>query len=80
LKGETLKVKAPKIEAILGDKLTAFAPNTTGVHFNNPRILEYSSHQVFKQLFDIAQLFGMMEDYQVVKYTYVSVVKKRGDV
>jgi hypothetical protein len=38
--------------------------------------LEDSSHQVFKQLFDIAQLFGMMEDYQVVKYTYVSVVKK----
>lgn len=48
LEGATPKVKVPKIEAILGDKLTAFAPQTTGVHFNNPRLLEDSSHQVFK--------------------------------
>lgn len=74
--GKASKVRVPKIEAILGDKLTAFAPNTTGVHFNNPRLLEDSSHQVFKQLFDIAQLFDVMDDYQAVRDTYLAVVHK----
>ena len=74
LEGELSKVKVPVVEALLGDKLTAFAPNTTGVRFYNPRLQEDSSHQVFKQLFDIAQLFDVMDNYGVVRDTYLSVV------
>lgn len=76
LEGTLSKVRVPIIDAILADKLTAFAPNTTGVHFNSPRLLEDSSHQVFKQLFDIAQLFDVMSDLSVVRDTYMSVVRK----
>lgn len=76
LEGSASKVKVPTVDAILADKLTAFAPNTTGVHFNNPRLLEDSSHQVFKQLFDIAQLFDAMTDFSVIHKTYLAVVEK----
>lgn|GEM_PF-5631101 len=76
LEGTPSKVRVPQIDTILADKLTAFAPNTTGVHFNNPRLLEDSSHQVFKQLFDIAQLFDVMEDFAIVRNTYFLVVQK----
>ena len=74
LEGAPSKVSVPEPEALLGDKLTAFAPNTTGVRFNDPRLQEDSSHQVFKQLFDIAQLFDVMESYTAVCDTYLSVV------
>ena len=76
LEGAPSKVRGPQIDTILADKLTAFAPNTTGVHFNNPRLLEDSSHQVFKQLFDIAPLFDVMLDFAIVRNTYFSVVQK----
>ena len=79
LKGTPSQVRVPFIDAILADKLTAFAPNTTGVHFNNPRLQEDSSHQVFKQLFDVAQLFDAMSDFTVVRDTYFSVVKKEAE-
>jgi hypothetical protein len=32
-KGDVVKVKTPSFEDILGDKLTAFAPNTTGIPY-----------------------------------------------
>lgn len=73
--GNPSKVSVPMPDALLGDKLTAFAPNTAGVHFHDPRLQEDSSHQVFKQLFDVAQLFDAMSSYPVVCQTYLSVVR-----
>jgi hypothetical protein len=40
------------VEAIAGDKLTAFAPTTTGIHYGQDKALE-----IIKQLFDVGILF-----------------------
>jgi len=60
-------VAVPTIDALLGDKLTAFAPNTIGIPLDQDR-----SHQVFKQLFDVAQLCDYAADFEVVKESYFS--------
>ena len=75
LEGSASKVRIPKIDAPLGDKLTAFAPNTTGVPFASPRRMEDSAHQVFKQLFDVARLFDDFSDLSVFQATFMEVVK-----
>jgi len=52
----SVMVTTPTIEAILGDKMTAFAPNTTGVpHGKNKEI------EIIKQLFDVGRLFGVVQ-------------------
>lgn len=51
------EVIIPTIESILGDKLTAFAPKTTGIRFNDDKDLE-----IIKQLFDVSHLFDELED------------------
>ena len=76
LEGTTSKVRIPKVDALLGDKLTAFAPNTTGVPFVSPRRKEDSAHQVFKQLFDVAQLFDQLSDFAVLQTTFMDVVRR----
>jgi len=48
LVNEEVRVEVPTIEGLLGDKLTAFAPNTVGIAFS-----EDSAMQVIKQLFDV---------------------------
>jgi hypothetical protein len=75
LEGAKSKVRIPNVHALLGDKLTAFAPNTTGVPFASPRRMEDSAHQVFKQLFDVAQLFGCFSDFGVFRTTFLDVVR-----
>lgn len=50
--GDPVKVTCPTLECLLGDKLTAFAPHTTGVQFNRDKELE-----IIKQLFNVATLF-----------------------
>lgn len=50
--GDPTKVTCPTLESLQGDKLTAFAPHTTGVQFNKAKDLE-----IIKQLFDVATLF-----------------------
>ena len=79
LEGMPSQVTIPTVDALLGDKLTAFAPNTTGVSFHDPRRLGDSSHQVMKQLFDIGQLFDHLTDFTVVRDSYFSVLKKEGE-
>lgn len=64
-------VNTPSIECILGDKLTAFAPNTTGIPYNKGKELE-----IIKQLYDISNLFDKAEDFQVVADTFKSVATK----
>ena len=64
-------VKTPSKEAILGDKLTAFAPTTTGILFESGKNTE-----IIKQLFDIGNLFDSIEKIEIVKDTYIPMVNK----
>jgi len=64
-------VLVPSIESILGDKLTAFAPNTTGILYSKNRPVE-----IIKQLYDIAYLFDKAEDFQEVKESFLNVVSE----
>jgi len=48
-----LNVSTPTVNGITGDKLTAFAPHTTGVPYGAGKSME-----IIKQLFDIGELFG----------------------
>lgn len=63
--GDPVMVTVPTNEAILGDKLTAFAPNTTGVPYGKGKEIE-----IIKQLYDIAQLFDHMEDVATVREVF----------
>ena len=68
--GENLKVKMPTIDCILGDKLTAFAPHTTGVPLEKKKNLE-----VIKQFYDISILIDTFNNFEDVRNTYFSVAK-----
>jgi len=65
-------VRVPTIESLLGDKLTAFAPHTTGVPFYQ-RSGEEQLQQVAKQLFDVGVLFDVATDFDAVAKSYTAV-------
>ncbi len=69
--GEDTIVLLPTFEAILGDKLTAFAPRTTGILYSKNRPVE-----IIKQLYDIGFLFDQITDLNVVKESYSRVVQE----
>ncbi|MFN8435999.1 MAG: nucleotidyl transferase AbiEii/AbiGii toxin family protein [Cytophagales bacterium] len=69
--GDPLQVEVPTLEAILGDKLTAFAPHTTGILYTKNRPVE-----IIKQLYDIGFLFDLITDISVVRDSYLKVVRK----
>lgn len=68
---EITTVKMPTFDAILGDKLTAFAPKTTGILYSKERPVE-----IIKQLFDVAFLMDNISDLSVVRNSYAKVVKE----
>jgi len=59
-------VNVPSIENILGDKLTAFAPNTTGIPYHSDKDME-----IIKQLFDVDILFDEATNLEDVKATFI---------
>lgn len=61
-------VNIPSSEDLLGDKLTAFAPNTTGIPYIKGK--KRMSMEIIKQLFDIGCLFDICEDVNIVKETF----------
>lgn len=65
-----IAVRLPTVEALLGDKLTAFAPRTTGVPFYPANEKPCDTMQVVKQLFDVAELFGVTGDLPAVARAY----------
>ncbi|MDD3005681.1 nucleotidyl transferase AbiEii/AbiGii toxin family protein [Flavobacterium sp.] len=69
--GEETIITMPTFDAILGDKLTAFAPKTTGILYSKNRPVE-----IIKQLYDIAFLFDNISDLTVVKNSYNKVVQE----
>ncbi len=68
--GDDLLVQIPNANSILGDKLTAFAPHTTGVLIGFDKELE-----VIKQLYDCAALYDVMTDFAEVQETYQRIVQ-----
>lgn len=69
--GPVTQVRVPAIEGLLGDKLTAFAPNTTGIPYGQEKELE-----IIKQLFDIAQLFDLTTHLDLVRETFEKVANQ----
>lgn len=70
-----LSVKVPTIEGLIGDKLTAFAPNTIGVPFQtkngNSMVM-----QVVKQLYDIGELFDIASNLEDILDSYNATFEK----
>lgn len=71
LEGQITKVKCPTKECLLGDKLTAFAPHTTGILYGQGKDLE-----IAKQLFDIAILFDNVTDINIIRRTFEKIVQR----
>lgn len=65
-----VKVQLPTLESLLADKLTAFAPTTTGVPLRKPDGSPGDVVQVVKQLFDVGMLFGSAANGAEVMETY----------
>ncbi len=68
---EDITVSIPSADCILGDKLTAFAPHTTGVPLGMGKDLE-----VMKQMFDVAILTDYLVDFSALTKTYETSVKE----
>jgi predicted nucleotidyltransferase component of viral defense system len=68
LEGEPVMVNVPSKADMLGDKLTAFAPNTTGIHYFKGE--KDCSMEIIKQLFDVASLFDVTDNLTVVSETF----------
>ena len=66
-------VRIPTIASLLGDKLAAFAPSTTGVPLRNPDGSAADVQQVAKQLFDVGALFDAANDFVVVDRVHAAV-------
>jgi hypothetical protein len=69
-KDKTISVTTPDINSILGDKLTAFAPNTTGVPYNADK-----EKEILKQLFDIGHLFDLLTEITIFKKSFLETAK-----
>jgi hypothetical protein len=66
-------VSVPTVESLLADKLTAFAPRTTGVPFTLANGNPADTMQVAKQLFDVGELFNLAEDLPAIRRVYLRV-------
>ena len=65
------RVKVPSVGDILGDKLTAFAPDTTGVpYLKNGKSC---SLEIIKQLYDVGRLFDRVDDLSVTLQSFKSI-------
>lgn len=62
---EYLPVIVPGVDCILADKLTAFAPHTTGILLNTGKDME-----VMKQFYDVSSLIDVFSDTDKVLSTY----------
>ena len=60
-----IHVIVPSIDCILGDKMTAFAPHTTGIPFDTKKEME-----IIKQLFDVATLIEECDSFTDICESY----------
>lgn len=66
--GEPILVKVPSHEDILGDKLTAFAPNTTGIPYEKNG--DSRTMEIMKQMFDIGSLIDVVNHVPTIATTF----------
>lgn len=65
-------VKIPSLEDMLGDKLTAFAPHTSGIpFFKNGKPF---SMEIMKQLFDVSSIIDRINNLDIVSSTFHKLV------
>lgn len=67
---EYLTVQIPSADCILADKLTAFAPHTTGIPLNEGKDME-----VMKQFYDVSSLLDIFSNLDHVKHTYEEIAR-----
>jgi hypothetical protein len=65
-------VTVPTVDAIIGDKLTAFAPNTIGIPYFRGKDNQSFSMEIIKQLFDLGKLFEEIGDVEVVRRSFMA--------
>ncbi len=70
----TIMVKTPSVDSIVGDKLTAFAPNTIGIPYFKRE--ESFSMEIIKQLFDLSRLFDKISRFETVSRSFQAHVKQ----
>ncbi|MDX5585848.1 MAG: nucleotidyl transferase AbiEii/AbiGii toxin family protein [Aureibaculum sp.] len=73
--GET-NIILPTIDAITGDKLTAFAPNTAGIPYFKGKDQQPFSMEICKQLFDLSKLFERIENIETVAQSFEVFAKR----
>ncbi len=79
------KVKLPSVDSIIGDKLTAFAPNTIGIPYFKGEPKQPFSMEICKQLFDLGRLFEHIDNMETVAASFQAfaeqeiVYRKNGD-
>lgn len=72
---ETL-ISVPSIDSVTGDKLTAFAPNTTGIPYFKGKERQSFAMEICKQLFDLSKLFEKIDSLQTVAESFHSFAKQ----
>jgi predicted nucleotidyltransferase component of viral defense system len=70
MEGNPLKVKVPSFEDILGDKLTAYAPNTTGIPYFKGKNQKPMGMEIIKQLYDVGHLCLEVKNLKIVKQVF----------
>ena len=70
---EPIKVRLPDFNNILGDKLTAFAPNTTGIPYRKGS--KEMGMEIIKQMYDIGCLCDKADNPEIVSDVFSSFVK-----
>ena len=69
--GAPALVEVPSIGDILGDKLTAYAPETTGIpYFKKDKL---ATLEIIKQLFDVGHLFDYVTDLSVTRNSFYKI-------
>lgn len=71
--GTPLQVQAPGFDDILGDKLTAFAPTTTGIPYEKKGVRR--AMEIIKQLYDIGNIFEQANYPQIIATTFHAFAK-----
>lgn len=73
--GDAIQVTVPDIDNILGDKLTAFAPETTGIPYE--RTGRSMAMEIIKQLYDIGSLFEVCSDLGAIKKAFAEFAREQ---
>lgn len=71
--GTPIQVQVPGFDDILGDKLTAFAPNTTGIPYEKGG--QSRAMEIIKQLYDIGNIFEDANNPLVTATTFHAFAK-----